>query len=89
MSSPPVDVEPIERLSQKVKSLIAVLERTRTELTQTVEDNLRLSREVEHLKTQLAQAERTGADATTLREEREQVRARVSEMLEQLEAINV
>lgn len=84
-----IDVEPIERLAQKVKGLISVLERTRDELSQTTEDNVRLSREVEELRAQLASAERSEADATSLRKERDEIRARVSEMLDQLESISV
>ena len=89
MTTDTIEVEPIERLAQKVKGLIAVLERTRSELTETTEDNLRLSREVEQLQGQLVTAESTGADVASLRREREQIRAQVSDMLEQLESISV
>ena len=91
MSTPAhaIDIEPIDRLAEKVKNLIAVLERTRSELSQTVEDNLRLSREVEHLKSQLAKAQTAGADLPALLDERRQVRARVTQILEQLEGLNV
>ena len=46
MSTHAVDVEPIDCLAEKVKGLISILERSRGELSQTVEENLRLSREV-------------------------------------------
>ena len=84
-----VDVESIERLAEKVRDLIGVLERTRGELSQTIEDNLRLSREVEDLKTQLSSAKSTSADMVSLIDEREQIRTRVTAMLEQLEEISV
>ena len=89
MPTHPVDVDSIERLAEKVKDLIGVLERTRGELSQTIEDNLRLSREVEHLKAELANAESASAEVSSLLAEREQIRARVGEMLEQLEEISV
>ena len=89
MTTDTIDVEPIGRLAQKVKGLIAVLERTRSELTQTTEDNLRLSREVEELRDQLATAETSSADLANLRQEREQIRTQVTDMLEQLESISV
>ncbi len=54
MPTPTVNIEPMERLADKVKGLIGVLERTRTELSQTIEYNLTLGREVEHLKAQQA-----------------------------------
>ena len=84
-----VDVASIERLAEKVRDLIDVLERTRGELSQTIEDNLRLSREVEDLKTQLSSAKSTSADMASLMDEREQIRTRVTAMLEQLEEISV
>jgi regulator of replication initiation timing len=89
MTTDTIEVEPIGRLAQKVKGLIAVLERTRSELTQTTEDNLRLSREVEELRDQLATAETSSADLANLRQEREQIRTQVTDMLEQLESISV
>jgi regulator of replication initiation timing len=84
-----IDVESIERLAEKVRDLIGVLERTRSELSQTVEDNLRVSREVDDLKTQLSSAKSTSSDMAHLMDEREQIRTRVTAMLEQLEGINV
>ena len=84
-----VDVESIERLADKVRDLVGVLERTRAELSQTIEDNLRLSREVQDLKTQLTSAESTSAEMASLMDEREQIRTRVTAMLEQLEEISV
>ena len=89
MSAHATDVEPIERLAEKVKGLIALLDRTRGELTQTIEDNRQLNQEIEHLRGQLADAEQTGEDLSELQAERAQIRSRVTEMLEQLEALQV
>lgn len=84
-----VGLEPFDRLADKVQSLVGVLERTRAELTRTAEDNARLSREVDALRTQLATAEGQGAQAQSLRTERDQIRTRVTEMLEQLEGLSL
>ena len=84
-----VSLEPIDRLADKIQSLIGLLERTRAELTRTAEDNIRLSGEVDALRTQLATAEGQGAQAQSLRTERDQIRARVTEMLEQLEGLSL
>ena len=84
-----VDLDQIERLANKVKGLIGLLERTRAELTQTVDDNAKLQQEIEALRGQLANAEATSAEVSTLLSEREQIRTRVQDMLEQLEAINL
>ena len=88
-STASVSLEPIDRLTDKVQSLVGVLERTRAELTRTAEDNVRLSGEVDALRTQLATAEGQGAQAQSLRTERDQIRTRVTEMLEQLEGLSL
>ena len=84
-----VDLEPIERLAEKVKGLVGLLERTRTELSQTVEDNKRLEEEVENLRTRLVAAESEGSEMKDLLTEREQIRTRVSQMLDQLEGLSL
>ena len=38
-----VDIESIERLANKVKELVELLEQTKNELSKQVEDNVRLS----------------------------------------------
>ena len=87
--TPTVNLESIDRLADKVQSLVGVLERTRAELTHTAEDNARLSHEVDALRAQLATAEDQGADAQSLRSERDQIRARVGEMLDQLDGLSL
>ncbi len=84
-----VSLEPIDRLADKVQSLIGVLERTRADLTRTSEDNARLSAEVDALRTQLATSEGQGAQAEHLRAERDQIRERVTEMLQQLDGLSL
>lgn len=84
-----VDLEQIERLGDKVRGLIGLLERTRSELTQTVGENAKLQQEIEALRTQLASAESASAEMSSLLSEREQIRERVQGMLEQLESITV
>ena len=91
MANPPhsVDLEPIERLADKVRGLVGLLERTRAELSQTVDDNKRLEQEVAGLRAALSTAESEGAGMKDLVSEREQIRERVAEMLEQLEGLSL
>ena len=84
-----VSLEPIDRLADKVQSLVGVLERTRAELNRATDDNTRLSQELDTLRAELATAEGQGAQAQSLRSERDQIRARVTEMLEQLEGLSL
>ena len=46
-STSSLSLEPIDRLAEKVQTLVGVLERTRAELTHASEDNARLSQEVD------------------------------------------
>jgi regulator of replication initiation timing len=85
----PTAVEPIDRLEEKIKTLVSVIGRLRGEQSRVVEENARLQREVEGLKVRVADAESTSEELTELRGERDQIRARVSEMLQQLDALNL
>ena len=85
----PADLEALDRLEQKVKLLVAAIGRLQAERDKLSEDNRRLNGELEGTRARLADAEGGIAEIATLREEREQVRTRVSEMLEQLEGLNL
>lgn len=85
----PSAVEPIDRLEEKIKLLVSVIGRQRGEQSRLLEDNARLQREVESLRTRVADAEGKDVELTTLREERDQIRSRVTEMLQQLDALNL
>ncbi len=84
-----VDLEPIDRLEEKMKLLVGMVDRMRTEQARAAEENLRLSRELESLRARLASSEALGTELSSLKEERDIIRTRVTEMLEQLEALNL
>jgi regulator of replication initiation timing len=84
-----VDLEPIDRLEEKVRMLVGMIDRLRAENVKAAEDNARLSRDIDGLRARLAESEGTGAELSALREERDLIRNRVSEMLDQIEALNL
>ena len=84
-----VDLEPIDRLEEKVKLLVSMVERMKEESARAADENQRLSRELEAARTRLASSEVLSSELTTLKEEREVIRTRVSDMLEQLEALSL
>jgi regulator of replication initiation timing len=85
----PSAVEPIDRLEEKIKTLVTVIGRLRGEQSRVVEENARLQREVEALQARVTDAESAAAELGDLRGERDQIRTRVSEMLQQLDALNL
>jgi regulator of replication initiation timing len=84
-----VDLEPIDRLEEKVRMLVGVIDRLRADNVKASEDNARLSRELDALRGRLAEAEGSGVELSALREERDLIRSRVTEMLEQIDALNL
>jgi FtsZ-binding cell division protein ZapB len=84
-----VDLEPIDRLEEKVKLLVEMIDRLRAEHARASDDNARLARELDVTKARLAEAEGAGSEVTTLREERDLIRSRVTEMLAQIESLKL
>jgi regulator of replication initiation timing len=84
-----VDLEPIDRLEEKVKMLVGVIDRLRAEQARAADETTRLTRELDAMKARLAEAENTSTELTALREERDLIRARVGEMLTQIESLNL
>ncbi len=86
----PLELKPIEQLAERVQSLVEVLGTTREELKMALDDNTRLSGEVEELRGKLQAAEEQ--QETQLRElqsERDEIRDRITLMLEQIEEISL
>ena len=84
-----LELEPIDRLEEKVKRLVGLVDRMKAEQARQTEENQRLSREIEALRARLAANETLAAELSSLRDERDVIRTRVGDMLEQLEALNL
>jgi len=81
------DLDPIDRLEEKVRMLVGIVTQLRADHARSTEENTRLVREVDSLRARLADSEASGTELGALREERDLIRSRVSEMLQQLESI--
>lgn len=84
-----VELEPIDRLEEKVKLLVGLVDRMKADQARAAEENQRLARELETMRSRLAANEAALGEVTSLREERDVIRTRVTEMLEQLETLNL
>ena len=86
----PLELKPIEQLAERVQSLVEVLGTTREELKMALDDNTRLSGEVEELRGKLQAAEeQQEAQLRELQSERDEIRDRITRMLEQIEEISL
>lgn len=86
---PAVDLGVVDRLDEKIRLLIAAVERSRADVQRLRIDNDRLTKEVEALTAQLSDAETVSTELLAMRDERDQVRTRVAAMLEQLDALQL
>jgi regulator of replication initiation timing len=84
-----LELEPIDRLEEKVRTLVSTLDRLRSDQARLMDENQRLVQEIDALRARMAEAEGAAAEVNGLREERDLVRSRVAEMLQQLEALNI
>jgi regulator of replication initiation timing len=84
-----IELEPIDRLEAKLKLLVGMVDRMKAEQARAAEENQRLSRELESMRGRLAATETITSELSMLKEERDVIRTRVGEMLDQLEALNL
>lgn len=84
-----VDLEPIDRLEEKVKLLVGMIDRLRSENARASDENARLGRELDAARARVSDADSANADVIALREERNLIRTRVGDMLKQIDSLNL
>ena len=84
-----IELESIDRLEEKVKLLVGLVERLRTNEGRLSEENGRLVRELDTALARLTASEGANSEIAVLREERELIKSRVDDMLAQIEALNL
>ena len=82
-------LESIDRLEEKIKLLVNTITRIKGEQSRVAEENGKLRAEIETLKSRIHSAESAGAEVMSLREERDLIKGRVTEMLKQLDGLNL
>ena len=83
------DLMPIDRLEEKVRLLVDMLDSLRTERAKAQEEIARLTRDLAAATARLGDAEGASADVSTLRAERELMRTRVVEMIALIEKLKL
>jgi len=83
------DVQPIDRLEEKVRQLVGMTDTLRAERARAVDEAARLQRELDATRTRLSEAASASTEIATLREERDLIRNRVVQMISQIDKLNL
>jgi hypothetical protein len=83
------EFEGLDRLEEKVKLLVALIGRMRTEQARLADEHQKALKELEAARVRLQEVEGVSAEISVLQDERELIRTRVSSLLEQLEGLNL
>ena len=84
-----VETQPIDRLEEKVRQMVGMIDSLRADKAKAAEDTARLQQEVAALKARLADGASAAAELATLREERELIRGRVTQMITHIDKLNL
>lgn len=83
------EVQPIDRLEEKVRQLVRMIDTLRDERTKAADEIARLTHELDAAKARLAEGATLHTELTTLREERDLIRDRVAQMITQIDKLEL
>jgi uncharacterized coiled-coil DUF342 family protein len=84
-----LDLQPIDRLEDKVRQLVSLVDTLRADRAKALDEVARLQRELDNTRAHLTEATGASAEVETLREERELIRGRVTQMLAQIDKLSL
>ena len=84
-----VEVQPIDRLEEKVRRMVSMIDTLRTEKARVSDEAARLQQEVAALKARLADSATASAEVSNLREERDAIRQRVTQLIAQIDKLDL
>jgi phage shock protein A len=83
------DLQPIDRLEEKVRQLVSLIDTLRADRTKALDHAARLERELDAATTRIAELESSSSETTALRDEREKIRLRVVEIISHIDKLNL
>jgi seryl-tRNA synthetase len=83
------DLQPIDRLEDKVRQLVSMIDTLRAERARAGEEIARLERELEAARERVSEASGASAELAGLREERELIRTRVTQMIAEIDKLDL
>ena len=84
-----VDVQPIDRLEEKVKLLVGLVDTLRADKARAIDEINRLQQEVNAMRARLSDAAGASSEIAALREEREAIRNRVTQMISAIDKLDL
>lgn len=84
-----LDLQPIDRLEDKVRQLVSLVDTLRADRAKALDEVARLQRELDNTRAHLSEATGASAEVATLREERELIKERVTQMLAQIDKLSL
>ncbi len=88
-TSATVDLQPIDRLEEKVRQLVGMIDALRAERAKALDEVARLQRDLDGAQARLTESSSAVGEVSALREEREIIRTRVVQMIAQIDKLNV
>lgn len=83
------ETQPIDRLEDKVRQLVSLVDTLRADKARATDEAARLQQEMAALRARLADGANATAEVASLREERDAIRQRVSQMIAQIDKLNL
>jgi uncharacterized coiled-coil DUF342 family protein len=83
------DIQPIDRLEEKIRQLVSMIDTLRAERARAADEVARLERELEAARARLNEATGASTELAGLREERELIRNRVVQMIAQIDKLSL
>ncbi|HEX5070567.1 MAG TPA: hypothetical protein VFV78_10180 [Vicinamibacterales bacterium] len=83
-----LELQPIDRLEEKVKQLVSLIDSLRADRSRALDEASRLQQEVQALQARLAENANASVEVSALREERDLIRTRVTQMIATIDRLN-
>ena len=83
------DLQPIDRLEEKVRQLVGLIDSLRADRTKALDQAARLERDLDAANTRIAELESSSTETAALKDERERIRLRVVEIISHIDQLNL
>ena len=83
------DLQPIDRLEEKVRQLVGLIDTLRADRTKALDQAARLERDLDAANTRIKELESSSTETAALRDERERIRLRVIDIISHIDQLNL